>query len=278
MPNRQQIDHRDSPPAPPPVPRGTATAWRGRLAAASPLLAAGWRRAGAPSRFLLEVLIVAVAFVAYFGVRGLTEGDGAVAVDNAWSLIELEESLGLYREPAMQGWIIDSRLLVDLLNWIYIWGHWPVIAIVAGWLYTSRHARYVLLRDAFFISGGIGLVVFLLYPVAPPRLLEIGMVDTITEHSHAYRVLQPPAIANQYAAMPSLHFGWNLLIGLGVAQETHHRALRAASLALPIAMGFTVVLTANHFILDVVAGGALVLFGLLVASLSTRPRRWRRSP
>jgi hypothetical protein len=72
------------------------------------------------------------------------------------------------------------------------------------------------LRDAMAVSGAMGVCVYVSYPVAPPRLARLGMTDTITEQSQAYRVLQPPAFINQYAAMPSLHVGWNLLLGLAL--------------------------------------------------------------
>ncbi len=195
-------------------------------------------------------------------------------------MIDLERRLGLYREIELQNRIADHHWLVTLVNWIYIWGHWPVIGVSAGWLYLRRPPTYVLLRNAFLVSGGIGLVVFVTFPVAPPRLACIEILDTVTLHSEAYRVLQPPAFVNQYAAMPSLHFGWDLLIGGGVAYECRVFVLRIAAAVLPVAMALAVVLTANHFIIDAVAGGALALFGLAVAwwlrrLIAQLPANWR---
>ena len=77
-------------------------------------------------------------------------------------------------------------------------------------------ARFLRLRNAMMVSGAIGLIVFASYPVAPPRLRGLGLVDTVTSSSTAYRVLQPPAFVNQYAAMPSLHSGWDLLVGIAI--------------------------------------------------------------
>ena len=101
--------------------------------------------------------------------------------------------------------------------------HWFLVALSLGVLvavtllvlYLHRRPIYLRLRNAMFISGAAGLVVFATYPVAPPRLLDGGpFVDTVTTWSNSYRVLQPPSLVNKYAAVPSLHVGWNLLVGI----------------------------------------------------------------
>ncbi len=98
----------------------------------------------------------------------------------------------------------------------------------------------------------------------------------MTEQSHAYRVLQPPAFVNQYAAMPSLHAGWDLLVGHGHLHARRRRScLKAFGVAMPILMTVAVVATANHYVLDVVAGVVLVLLGHLVA-LRLEQRRDRQ--
>lgn len=218
-----------------------------------------------PLKFAREVLIVVVAYFAYFLVRGFTEGSEDRALENADLLIDLERSLGILWEPAWQETVIDNQRMVTFANWAYIWGHWPIIAIVAAWLYLHRRQTYFLYRNAFIISGGIGLVIFALFPVAPPRLTDLDVVDTVTSYSKAYRVLQPPALVNQYAAVPSLHFGWNLLIAIAVASSWRNVLAWSFAVIMPVVMFFAVVLTANHYILDAVAGAAVALTGLLIA-------------
>jgi membrane-associated phospholipid phosphatase len=137
--------------------------------------------------------------------------------------------------------------------------------VTLGWLFVRTPDRFRLLRDAMFISGGIGLLIFALYPVSPPRFGALEVVDTVSDRSRAYRTLQPPGLINPYAAMPSLHFGWNLLVGVIIWNSTRNRALRAFALVMPLLMAFAVVATANHYVVDVVVGGALALFGLLLA-------------
>ncbi|MEP7215874.1 MAG: phosphatase PAP2 family protein [Anaerolineaceae bacterium] len=206
-----------------------------------------------------EVVVVVAAYFLYFAVRGLTEGGMAAATRHAWDIVELERRGGLLVEADLQSHIIGHPWLVDLVNWVYIWGHWPVIAVTAIWLFLRRRSMYGNIRDAFLISGGIGLIIFALYPVAPPRLIDVGLVDTVTLHSQAYRALQPTQLTNQYAAFPSLHFGWNLLIGLAIFLSTEHWLARGFGLALPVFMFLAVVLSGNHFIIDAIAGGALAL-------------------
>ncbi len=133
------------------------------------------------------------------------------------------------------------------------------------WLAGQHREVFLRLRDAMMVSGALGMLLFVTFPVAPPRLAGLGMEDTVSEQSHAYRVLQPPAFVNQYAAMPSLHTGWDLLVGISIVTAASSVALKLVGFTLPVLMAFAVVATANHYILDVVAGVTLVLIGHVVA-------------
>jgi hypothetical protein len=212
-----------------------------------------------------EVLLVVSGYFAYFAVRGLTEGSHEEAVANSHSVVEFEKSLGFFWEPAIQDAIVNHHWIVTLANWMYIWGHWPLIAGVATWLLLKHRDQFTLFRTAFFLSGAIAVVVFVTFPVAPPRLAEIGLVDTVTEHSNAYRVLQPKAFTNQYAAVPSLHFGWDLLIGIAIMANARRLWVRTIGAVVPVLMFSAIVLTANHYIVDAIAGGAVALTGLALA-------------
>jgi hypothetical protein len=154
---------------------------------------------------------------------------------------------------------------VTLFNWIYIWGHWPVIIAVGVYLFRFHRQDYRLLRNAMFLSGFIGFAFFAFFPVAPPRLVDPDLIDTVTLHSNAYRALQPPGLTNQYAAFPSLHFGWNLLVGFALWRVSTRVLLRLLAVAGPTAMGIAVVATANHFVLDLAGGAVIVSAGLWIA-------------
>lgn len=212
-----------------------------------------------------ELLLVVGAVVAYFGVRGLTEGAVDAAHRNAGRVLDLEHALGIAYEDAVQDAAAWSGALVTLGNWVYIWCHWPLILGTLVWFARSRRSDYLELRNAIFISGAIGLVIFALFPVAPPRLFSPEYVDTVTQQSSSYRVLQPPAFTNKYAAVPSFHFGWNLLVGVAWFRAWHGRWWRWAGIVMPVAMAWAVVVTANHWVVDVAAGGAIALVGLAVA-------------
>ena len=140
-----------------------------------------------------------------------------------------------------------------------------MIAGAALWLFQRQPAAYRELRLAFLLSGAIGVVIFALYPVAPPRLADFGLLDSVTRYSHAYRALQPRELTNIYAAFPSLHFGWDLLVGLALYRHASWRGLRIIGLLTPVAMALAVIATANHFVIDVPAGGAVALTGLYAA-------------
>jgi membrane-associated phospholipid phosphatase len=233
---------------------------------------------GRPRRrfWLTQAGILAAAIVVYFGVRTLTEGSPATAARNAGRIVDLEQSLGIHVESSMQEYVVGQEGLARLANWVYIWGHWPVIIAVLAWLVVRVPDRYTLYRDAMLISGLAGIVIFATFPVAPPRLLDLGMTDTVTDQSHAYRVLQPPSLVNQFAAMPSFHAGWDLLMGIALVREGRRIWVRVLGCLLPIAMALSVVVTANHYLLDVVVGMAIVAGALLVAHLMHTRRARRR--
>jgi membrane-associated phospholipid phosphatase len=187
-------------------------------------------------------------------------------------VLAVETRLWLDQEQGLQDLVVEHAWLTDAANWIYIWGHWPVIAVVMLWLGLGHRRVFLRLRDAMIASGAVGLVIYATYPVAPPRLAGLGLVDTVTERSQAYRILQPPAFVNQYAAMPSLHVGWDLLVGLAVASATAHTWLRWLGWMMPVLMALAVVFTANHYLIDGVAGAALALGGLWAATWYDRRR------
>jgi membrane-associated phospholipid phosphatase len=225
-----------------------------------------------------EALLVLTGIVVYFGVRGLTVTDAHRAVRQAHELVGLERRLGIYVEPALQDRAEDSHAVLTLMNWVYIWGHWPVITATLLWLYLRHLDGYRVVRNTMLLSGGVGLVIFAAFPVAPPRLAQLGLLDTVTEYSRAYRVLQPPAFVNQYAALPSLHVGWDLLMGVALFTYARHLLLRVLGLLLPPLMAAAVVLTANHYLLDGVAGAALVVASLLVVHRLTGRRGHAQIP
>jgi hypothetical protein len=233
---------------------------------------ARWMRSSLDDGLLREAALVTGAILAYFTIRNVTAGAPAEAFANGDRIVDFEGWLDIDWEDGVQGAIAGRDGLVTFANWIYIWGHWPVILSTAVALHAWRRDSYYLLRNTLFISGGIGFLFFAFLPVAPPRLLEMGLVDTVSDQSHAYRALQPPGLTNQYASFPSLHVGWNLAVGIVLFLTTTHLAVRAFAVLSPLAMTFAVVATANHFMVDVAGGAAVVLVGLAGAHIIEKRR------
>jgi membrane-associated phospholipid phosphatase len=220
--------------------------------------------------------LVMGAALAYFGVRGLTEGNIDLARRHAADLLAFERRLGIDVETALQRMVLDHDRLLTVANWVYIWLHWPLLTVTLVWLLVAHRDRYFELRNAIFVSGAIGLLIYVTLPMAPPRLFSPEFVDTVTLHSHSYRVLQPPGLVNKYAAMPSLHVGWNVLAGIAwwhagrLGAKPHTWSI--AAIAMPIAMAWATIATGNHWVLDAVVGSVIALIGLAVARwLTPRP-------
>jgi membrane-associated phospholipid phosphatase len=230
-----------------------------------------WNRDGV-RELVREFSIVGLGMLIYFGVRGVTQGSKEQAFANARMVHDAERVIGLDWEQASQLAVIQYDSVATLANWIYIYGHWPVILTTMIVLQRRKREYFTLLRTSMFISGLIGFAFFYFMPMAPPRFVDPSIVDTVTQRSEGYRVLQPPQIANLYASMPSLHAGWNVLVGIVVFRATSNWLLRLWAVIFPVMMAWAVVVTGNHYILDVIVGEAVALIGYFAAILLRRRR------
>jgi PAP2 superfamily len=216
-----------------------------------------------------EILLLALALPLYYLVRGQVQERAAEAVQRGADVVALERQLGIFWEVDLQKAVIDYGWFVDSLNAFYLYGHLPLIGALAVWLYFWHRPQYLLMRNAFLISGGIALVIFLNFPTAPPRLLPehfgFGFVDTVFHDYGEERPFTPSFFVNQYAAMPSMHFGWNMLVGLALWLSTKNVYIRGLAFLMPFAMFTSIILTANHYILDPILAIPVVAVGLAVA-------------
>ena len=236
----------------------TAPRWRARVGRAWTLA----DRAG-----IQEIVLVVAAFLVYFYIRGLVVGRADEAIARGIDLIELEQNLGFYWELEMQSWILDHYWAIKVMNWVYFWGHMPLVILFAFWLYIWHRRAYRLSRNAFLASGAIGVVMYALWPVAPPRLIpDAGFIDTMALYDRVgYNAQETEAFVNPYAALPSLHFGWSLLLGFVVFRVTRFPPLKVLAVVWPVAMFFAIVMTGNHFIIDAIAGAAVSFLGFGIA-------------
>lgn len=210
-----------------------------------------------------EALFIVIATQLYSRVRGIADNQIHVAYDNAERIIALERALNIFEERSVQRAVIGNEAIVHIANTIYIWGFAPLMIGTLAWLIIRRPAHYALVRNALLASGAVALVLFATFPLAPPRFMpQYGFVDTVELHASWYRTFNGSAVVNEYAAMPSLHFGWVLLAGLAIGMLAKYRAVRIAAITAPLLMFAAIVITANHYFVDGVVGAAVVACGL----------------
>ena len=215
-----------------------------------------------------EILLLALALPLYYLVRGQAQERVGEAIIRGKDVVELEQSLGIFWEVQLQSAILHYGWFVDGLNAFYLYGHLPLIGLLAVWLYLWHRPQYLIMRNAFLVSGAIALVIYLNFPTAPPRLLPdhfgFNFADTIFEQYGHERPLTPNFFVNQYAAMPSMHFGWNMLVGLALWLATKNVFIRALAVLMPLAMFTDIILTANHYLLDPILAVPVVALGLAI--------------
>lgn len=231
------------------------------------------RRAVDLRALLTEAGVVVMSYAAYYVVRALTAGSEPAAIDNAGMIMDVQRWLHVQIEADVQEIFAGTRASATVMNWIYIWWHWPVIITAAVWLFLQHRAAYTRYRNAFVLSGAIGLLCFALFPVAPPRLADAAFVDTLSRYSEAYRTFETPRLVNQYAAFPSLHFGWNLLVSIALIRESRAWWPKLIGLLSPPTVLIAIMATANHFLIDAAAGAAVCVGALLIASARQRQTR-----
>jgi hypothetical protein len=224
---------------------------------------------------LLEICVVMVVYELYTTARWKVAGDHATAVQHGLAVLRLEHHLGI----AWEWWLQDAALRMPPLVWLgnacYVVLHRPFLVTAALIVFARDRACYRRMRTTFVLSCGAGLLVFWLLPVAPPRLLpDAGFVDTLKRDwpSASY---QPGARVNEFAAIPSFHVGWNVLAVWSLLQVTSNRRLRILLTTVPALMLLTVVVTANHYLLDAVAGVLIISCCYLVASRLSIEHRLR---
>jgi len=221
-----------------------------------------------------EILLLVSTLPLYYLVRGLTQTEVDGAVNRGVDIIRLEQSLGIFWEVELQSWILSYGWAVKLLNWFYLFGHLPVIGALAVWLYFWHKPQYMLMRNAFLLSGAIALIFYVNFPTAPPRLLPhelgFGFVDTVVTQYEESRPLTPSWFVNEYAAFPSMHIGWNMLVGIAVWLASRNFFVRCFAVLMPLAMFTDIILTGNHYIIDALAGAVVMGIGLGIAVLARR--------
>jgi hypothetical protein len=229
----------------------------------------------APTRLrvpaLREFALVAVLFLIYKAARLVAVGHIDDAFRNANAIWDLERRLRLPGELALQHAVLDWPALVTAANSYYAYVHFPATAACLIWLYLRRPAHYRWTRNVLVLLTSGALVVHFLIPLAPPRMLTAtGMLDLGRLYGPAvYGAPETDQLSNQYAAMPSLHVGWALVVAIALLTAMPTAPWRALWLLHPAITLLVVVVTGNHYWLDALAAGAL----LAAAYALLRPNR-----
>ncbi len=220
---------------------------------------------------LRQVSLFACAYLAYRLVRGLVEGDASAAFAHARDLISLERTLHLFVEPSIQAWASGSHLVMILASWLYVNAQTTVTVAALLYLYLRHNRNFYFVRNMFLIAMAIALVGYTVFPTAPPRFMpEWGFIDSVSDFagvhvSHASASMN--ALFNPYAAVPSMHVAFALMIGGPLARLSRRRIVKVLWMLYPLLMAFVIVVTANHFIFD-------ALLGALTAGLSAYGASW----
>src|SRR5688572_2449502 len=219
---------------------------------------ASWWHGRYGFRMLVEIALCGALLIIYRAIRTINKTDMRVAFANARSVIRLENWLGLPFEDNLQSWLLDHPTLIKLLNHYYIFFHFPAAIAFLLWLYLRQPRHYVPFRNLMAFVTFVALIIHLLFPLAPPRMMT-GFVDTMREFGpNIYPKNAIDGAANQIAAMPSLHFGWAMIEAIAVITILKWR-WRWLIVLHPLLMAMSIIATGNHWWIDAAAAAVIIV-------------------
>ncbi len=242
------------------------------FSAASARLPKGW---GDLAR---QIAILVSVDLAYTLVRGIVHSERTLALAHGRQVIDFERSIGLFFEPSWQAFFVPMHALIDIANQIYLNAQFSIALGFLVWLYLFRNESYYFVRNMFVAAMGVALVGYTLYPTAPPRMFpELGFVDTINDFSSVnHDSSLAKVFINPYAAVPSMHCAFAMMIGGSGFLVCRNWFAKAAWAAWPLLVSWVTIVTANHYWVDAVLGWAVALTAVLVAwrLAQARPEAW----
>ena len=232
-----------------------------------------------PLDLVRQLVLFSGAYWLYQLVRGVVDGRAAAAFDNAREVIHIERGLGLFIEPGVNTWATAHEWISDVAAWMYVNSHFVITTVALAWIYLRRNERFYFVRNMFMVSMGIALVLYVLVPTAPPRMLpEWGFSDSVAAFTGVdHDTGSAGVLFNPYAAIPSMHVAFSLMLGVTMANLVRRRWAKALWYAYCPMVTFVVVATANHFWIDGFLGAAVAAVSATTAwSLfaRARPEAW----
>lgn len=229
-----------------------------------------------------QIGLLILVDMAYETVRGMADGQRAVAFANGWRIIDFERATHTFFEPGFQAFFLRFAWLTDFANQVYMNSQFAVVIAFFFWLYMFRNDSYYFVRNMFIVSMGLALIGYSLYPTAPPRLYpELGFVDTINDYSSVnHDSALAKAFINPYAAVPSMHCAFALMVGLSAAKLSRHWYTRALWTMWPALVIWVVIVTGNHYWIDAALGAMVAAIAALTARqlARARPHAWAWQP
>ena len=227
------------------------------------------RAAVARRRGLREFLLIAIVYCLYDGSRFVVEGRQSTAFAHAVGVLHVEQGLDIAWEQTLNAFVSAHAMIAVPADYMYATLHYLVTPIVLVWMWRCHRDAYPRARTTLMVATVIGLIGFSMIPVAPPRMLP-GFIDTMARYSTAgwwgANASAPRGFGsytNQFAAMPSLHVGWALWCGWQLVRHARRRSVQLAGVAYPTLITVVVMATGNHYLLDVVAGVAVVVLAMV---------------
>jgi PAP2 superfamily len=222
----------------------------------------------------VQLGIFLLAYLLYSAARFVTIGDLSVAEANADWIMNLEDTLSLGVESSVQQ-ALTGTVFLWTLNHLYLAAQLVVLPGSLIFLYRRRHPMYERLRNTILATWVLSIPIYAAFPVAPPRLADSGLVDTITAQTGvALDSSLTTSFYNELAAVPSLHVGFAVVIGMAVAAAVRNPVLKVAWLLWGPVIALAVVATGNHYVFDIAAGvvaaGLGYLLGAAVARMKPR--------
>src|SRR4029453_15505850 len=192
---------------------------------------------------LRQILLFWGAYWLYRIVRGMTDGKVAEAFDNARDLIHLERGLGLFIEPSVHAWAEGSSWIIDGASWMYVNSHFTITTVTLAFIYLRRNPSFYFIRNMFMVAMGIALVLYAAFPTAPPRYMpEWGFTDSVARFTGLTgQDSSADALYNPFAAVPSMHVAFALMLPLPMAHLARRRVVKALWLGYPALVSFVVV-------------------------------------
>ncbi len=223
---------------------------------------------------LLEVLMIGGLYFAGELCRGLAGGGEQAAERHAAAIVRLERSAHVFGEAAVQRAAHDVYGLPTLLGYAYLTLHLAVTAAVLVWAYRHRRPAYGHLRNALLLANALAVVGYTLFPTAPPRLAGVGVADTVSgATSINLTSTLVSALYNPYAAVPSMHIGFALIVGAAIWLLAERGVWRVFGLVYPVFVLFVIVATGNHFFFDAAAGAVVACAAAAAVAVAAASRR-----